>query len=353
MPRQQQRSAWLAALTALAFLAFFQVSKHQPAFASINPFADDPYDAVGSFATQFALVAALVAVLRAFRPYRASVASDASSAVVMPAAQEHFLARAVALVSLAVLVTMASNAVALARHPDGWLTFPGGRLLAGLVAGMSVLALLTLWSALAPRLRIGAVRPSSTSRVAALVVSLLALVLLAVYPEAWTQQVPTEVLTIAVGILILFVPLWALDRALFTAPPANFADTIDDLMAIVGWLRARVPGVGILLSLLSVLARLAGVRTLIRWLNPRRYPWVPLVLLGLLMGAWLLEAEALGEGGLTSQPGVRLLLIGIFLGMECFAVLVGYALLACPLGLFRRELLPPRSRVAEVRALNP
>ena len=51
------------------FWAFFDNSKNLPALAVINPFAEDPYDAVGSFGIQLSLFAALLSLLRAFRPY--------------------------------------------------------------------------------------------------------------------------------------------------------------------------------------------------------------------------------------------------------------------------------------------
>lgn len=332
MLRRQQFSACLAALTALLFVLFFDVSKHQPALAVVNPFTTDPYDAVGSFATQLALVAALLALVRAFRPYGPAPA---------PTAQAHLLARAAALTSLAVLVTMASNGVALARHPALWMSQPAGRALAGLVAGLAVVALLTLWSALAvrgpcpPRIRRGAL----IDGLVAFALCLGAFLLLAFYPEDWTRQVVTEVVTIAAGVLALFLPLWALDRVLFATPPAVFADVLNDVGAIADAVCARLGIANLLGAPVRFLARMP----IVRWLNPRRHPWAPMLLLALLLGALLWLAEMLGEGGGQVRLGLALLVAAIFLGGECFAVIVGYVLLARPLGLFRCE-APVRGR---------
>jgi hypothetical protein len=60
----------------VSFYLFFQTSKHNPALSSVNAFADDPYDAVGSFGVQFALFTALLSLVRAFRPYQSDEALD-------------------------------------------------------------------------------------------------------------------------------------------------------------------------------------------------------------------------------------------------------------------------------------
>jgi len=62
-------NACLTLALAVVFYGFFQVCKQLPALGQINPFANNPYDAVGSFATQFAAFSALLSLLRAFRPY--------------------------------------------------------------------------------------------------------------------------------------------------------------------------------------------------------------------------------------------------------------------------------------------
>ena len=77
MPTTAKVSAWLGIGLALLFYLFFQLCQQQPELAQVNPFANDPYDAVGSFAVQFALLAAVVSLVRAMRRYSPSVPTAA------------------------------------------------------------------------------------------------------------------------------------------------------------------------------------------------------------------------------------------------------------------------------------
>ena len=58
-------TAWVLSL-AVAFLVFFLVNKLDP-FRAANPFGDDPYDAVGSFAVQLAFLVAWLSFSRVLR----------------------------------------------------------------------------------------------------------------------------------------------------------------------------------------------------------------------------------------------------------------------------------------------
>jgi hypothetical protein len=53
------RATLLTFMASLIFWAFFQLSK-SPAFAAVNPFAEDPVDAIGSIAVQVALAVSLL-----------------------------------------------------------------------------------------------------------------------------------------------------------------------------------------------------------------------------------------------------------------------------------------------------
>jgi hypothetical protein len=55
------------------------------------------------------------------------------------------------------------------------------------------------------------------------------------------------------------------------------------------------------------------------------------------MGVILALGEAFGEGGSYHQLGRFALVAAIFVGLEGAAVLLGYAFLASPLGLFRQD----------------
>ncbi len=65
------------------------------------------------------------------------------------------------------------------------------------------------------------------------------------------------------------------------------------------------------------------------------------------MGMVLALGEAFGEGGGgPHQLGRFAAVAAVFVSLECFAVLLGYALLAQPLGLFRPDSDGKRSRRA-------
>ncbi len=109
-------------LVALAFLALFQVGKVSP-FREVNPFGEDPYDAVGSIAVQLALFCAVLSYARMIRVLRAPHEITKGPLVV----------RGNILVLGSVLVTLVADAFAEAsnRAPQ---TTSGAILLLGLVA---------------------------------------------------------------------------------------------------------------------------------------------------------------------------------------------------------------------------
>ena len=53
-------------VAAIAFYLFFQINKRSP-FVEASPFADDPYDVVGSIAIQVALLISLLTYARVIR----------------------------------------------------------------------------------------------------------------------------------------------------------------------------------------------------------------------------------------------------------------------------------------------
>jgi hypothetical protein len=118
--REIHRVTALIAFAAIVFSLFFQVNKGGP-FRGINPFAEDPYDAVGSLAVQGALLIVLLTYARALR-----LRVDAGQA-----AKGRLILRGNGLVLLAVWATLVADAVAVIVHPiapSGW----GLVLLAGL-----------------------------------------------------------------------------------------------------------------------------------------------------------------------------------------------------------------------------
>src|SRR5690349_21831833 len=91
----------LVAFTSVVFWQFFDITKHGP-FRDINPFGDDPYDAVGSFAFQVALLVGILTYARALRLRE----------VASPAAHARLILRGNIVVLAAILVTLVADAIA-------------------------------------------------------------------------------------------------------------------------------------------------------------------------------------------------------------------------------------------------
>src|SRR4030042_1899332 len=128
-------------LAAIGFAILWQVSKGVP-FRAVNPFGQDPYDAVGSIAVQVALFVGALSWARFVR-----IRHDPSQSRMIP-----LIVRGDALVASAILVTIIADAIAVlaARVPQ---TSWGNLLLAGLAAvSASAMACLIALAASVPRL---------------------------------------------------------------------------------------------------------------------------------------------------------------------------------------------------------
>ncbi|MDQ2884702.1 MAG: hypothetical protein M3Y39_01295 [Chloroflexota bacterium] len=319
-------SALLTFVLAILFYLFFQISKHQPALSQVNAFADDPYDSIGSFGVQFALFTALLSLLRAFRPYRAGRVLDS---------QEQLLLRGAYLSCLSVAVTLAADIVAMIRHPTIWIGQTAGYVLATLIVGMALFTALVTWQLhYATQNRRSLFAPNVWIR--AIGSSLISLLILAFYPESWRQSVPGELLTILVGTALLFVPLWAVGTAIPSSSGAFVEDFIDDLIATYRWLKAHIGPLVVFCNFFEKILNWSFVHAVLDWLNPRKHIWNLIILIGIIMGMVLALAETLGEGGGPHEIGRFTMIVAIFISLECIAVLLGYVLLAKPLGLFRK-----------------
>ena len=116
-------------LVALGFLAFFQLGKAGP-LREVNPFGEDPYDAVGSIAIQLALLSGLLSYARALRLIH--------SPGQVP--KVRLILRGDLLVLAAIFTTLVTDAVAEVAQPRPLTTW-GSILLLGLV-GLALLATL-------------------------------------------------------------------------------------------------------------------------------------------------------------------------------------------------------------------
>ncbi len=329
---QMRLDACLSLALAVVFAFFFQITKHQPALAQVNPFANDPYDTVISFGLQFAAFAALLSVLRAFRPY------PSSSALLD---RQALLRRGNAITVLCVVITVLTDAVALLRYRSLWINTSAGQALAVVVVGMGVLAALVGW-------RVYAVRPPSTGpassaagkgvRVGVAVgLSVVSALVFGVYPPSFDRGYGGAILTVVIGQALFFSTAWAWTLAT-TAPGANTDDALDDIAAFLHWLAQRlglaraIPGVA---RAWRSVAGSAPVRPIMNWLNPRRHAWNAIVLAGLLLGGWLAFAEFAGGPLPGAMQVIRVTLV--FVGLECVGVLMGYAFFAGPLRLVRHD----------------
>jgi hypothetical protein len=332
MPRSVKVSALLTFGLAILLFPFFEICKHAPALSLVNAFAEDPYDAVGSFAIQLAPFLSLLAVLRAFRPYPSEKAPDR---------QRVLFARAAYCSCFSVAVTLVADMIAMLRHPSLWIGVSAGYVLAALLGGMVLLTALVLWSLS----RVTRPLPPLSPLQRWIKVStfpLAGLLLLAFYPEELRQSNAGELLTIAVGALFLFGLVWALGMAIAPSLDTPFEDVIDDLVAAYQWEKAHTdpsdPSL-VLDSMFEKLLTLSLVRSVLGWLNPRKHPWRIAILLGGFMGLALLLSEMNGEGG-PPQLGKLAMVAAVFIGAEYGGVLLGYTLLAKPLGLFRPDSRP-------------
>jgi hypothetical protein len=328
MPAKATFSAWLGVGLALLFYIFFQLCKQESDLARVNPFANDPYDAVGSFAVQFALLAAVVSLIRALRRYSPSVELEP---------QRRLLARGLALTCLAVALTLVADTIAMLRHPSLWTGQPAGLLLAALLGLMALLTALVAWQVHDWTRALGPAPAAEVPPVAALAVFMSSIAILALYPEAWRQSTHGAILTVLAGTILLFLPLWALGLALSPSAGPRWEDTLDDLASMYRYLKVHSRRIGRIGRVAEGIHARPPLRATVSWLNPRRHRWNAPVLVGIALGIAVVVGDMLDEGAGPHPIGRLALVVAVFVSLELFAVLLGYALLARPLGLFRQE----------------
>ncbi len=265
----------------LLFIAFFQVSKHNPLLATINPFGNDPYDAVGSLATLVTLIAAGMSLFQAFRLRIAAKPVDREKKLVLARLQMTSI--------LAVGVTVYCDSVGMVQHFSLWRGTSGGALLA------LYLAFLALMCALAALLVVhtGQIMPE----------------------QAWRTW-----LTIAGLVALAAVAL------------VGYPDNVRD-GSTLGALGAIADGDIALLVLIRVL-----VMALIpfgRSSEKRIYWWPQVIVFGLITGFLFSLIERFAENG-------QLLIATVLFTLAwCFGICLSYALLARPLGLYSLTLRTP------------
>ncbi len=289
MPENFKLSALLLALLAVLFCCFFEFTKHNPVLSPVNPFADDPYDAIGSFGIQAAAVLAALSLLRAFWPYATDNISEKQKAL---------LVRTQMMAVLAVGITLAGDAIAMARHTRLWLPSRGGHLLFELIVGMALLtaaAGIFVYRAI-PDIRL---QKSTNASGKAAIVSIAAILVLPLYPESLRNRLAGELFAVLVGDILLFIPLSFLAMAL--VPDQGEIDFLDPL-------------------------RFA-------WAKLREHQWKLILFVGMLMGLILALAELREANGWPHLTGHIALVLGVFIALETAGLLLGYAVLRKPMGL--------------------
>ena len=303
------------------FLAFFDTSKHIPFLAVINPFADDPYDAVGSFGIQLSIFAAALSLIRAFRPYPTKE---------IPANQFLLILRGETVALLAIFVTLIADIVAMARYLSMWRNSVAGWILTVLVGGLILLTILISLQLY----RIAGNLSFSFANRSWLKITLfpLCILILALYPANLLESIPVGIFTALLGMMILFISTWALATTIFPQNEIKFEDVLDDLASIYREIKSRAK----FIAQVERFAKVNWLRNLLRWLNPRRHKWNLVLCIGLVVGISLMLIEAIGEG-LASNPSVVLLLFVVFVGIEGAGIIFGYILFSSFLGIFREE----------------
>lgn len=119
-----------AVLAGFVFWAFFQLSKTKT-LAAISPFAEDPYDAVGSIAVQAAAGISVLTLARLAGETQAGAAPG----------KRRYILRGNLIVLLSIAVTLIADTVAVVWEPETWRASAWGVVLIG---GLAVLAVLVL-----------------------------------------------------------------------------------------------------------------------------------------------------------------------------------------------------------------
>ena len=269
---------------AILFAFFFDFTKHNLTLSPVNPFADDPYDAIGTFALQTAVFLGLLSLVRAFRPYRKEQPSNE---------QKLILVRTQTAIVLAVFVALAGDMVAMVRHVSLWSGTPAGYGLVILIVGFSLLATaIGLFVRHSVKEIVVPMALNSWKKPA--IVSLIFFIVLFIYPERIRESTPGALFTVVVGATLLFMPVEA-------------------------WGEFLSPGVDTERKIVTS-----------RWL------WGVVIFIGILLGFTIVLRE-LAEGGGTIDIVGNAFIISVYVGLEVAGLLIGYGFLGKFLGLFQSQ----------------
>ncbi len=308
-------------LLAILFYIFFDRSKHVPSLAEVNPYAVDPYDAVGSFGNQFALFTGLLSLVRVFRPYTGDETI---------ANQELLVLRGEIMTVFSIAVTIGADIVSMLRYLPIWTPSPAGRTLAAMVGGMAVVTALAGWLIF----RYSDSQLDRGSWKLGAIICPLYILILAVYPSLWDEGIVGGISTALLGMVLFFVTVWSLSIGISSEIDEPYDDFIDDLAAVYGWIKAHSNFVNGLSHKVEKFMDQLWIRSILGWLDVRKHAWNFVILMAIAMGFALAVGDAISEGA-SPIPGRFVIVMSVFIGIESAGILFGYALLARFLGIYR------------------
>jgi len=292
MALKHKLTALAVLVLAVLFNQFFMFAKHDPSVAAIVPFADDPYDAIGSIAL---IVSALLAVLSLFRVFKRQRPEPPS------VLSKVFLARAQAAVPAGVLVALGADLIAMVRHQSLWAEMPAARELIASMAGMAAISIAVLFLVRASVRGIGFVAAHRESRRTA-VVLLVCVAVLAFFPEDIIRNVFLHFLSIVAGFVLFLASQAALSVAIL--PYRTAEDRIEPVVS--------------------------------QWYFRPSIQWSAAAILGLAIGAYALIGEVFVENAGIVPFRQVLVVAAMFIGAGTSGMLIAFAFLKEPLGLFRK-----------------
>jgi hypothetical protein len=319
--KQKKLISLIVLLLAILFFFFFDTSKHVPALAEMSPFSVDPFDAVGSFGIQLALLSASLSLVRVFRPYRRDEITPN---------QDQLILRGELTTVISIFVTLGADIVSMIRDFPVWVQSPGGRILAMMVAGMAVLTLFTSWLIFHDTNTHVVHSPSLFGVIFCFIGGLI----LVIYPSLWDNGIVGGIATALLGMGIFFIMVWALLMGISPEIDPDYEDFLDDLVAVYRWIKAHILFLNSLFQAVEKCMKQLWIRPILDWLDLRKHAWNIVVLFAILIGAGFALAEFMGEGA-SPIPGRSLIVMAVFIGIESAGVLLGYALLGRFLGIYR------------------
>ncbi len=304
MGRKHKIASLAVAGLAVLFDAFFIFLRHSPVLSPVIPFVYDPYDAIGSMAMVVGTLLALLCLRRTFLPESGQLRSTPGPSHPTDPLRLVFLARAEVAVAMSVLVVLEADMIAMTRHLSAWRGTPAIEIPA-LIGGMAAasFAVLALAGATVCHLTVPGTRRQAIRAAAVLVVCIVAL---AFYPEHFLRSTPLYFLTIVAGDVIFFASVSALTSA---ALPLEISESHPQVSAS-------------------------------RFFSSTWMQWGAITMLGIAMGACALLGEIFAHGrdtGLENIPPAPMVIVfAMFLGSGATGLLIAFAFLRKPLGLFRK-----------------